>query len=105
MSESVYPGVTIAGVNHLLKEKRSIVHLEWNDDFGRRLFLPVPFRVSLDDLRGPKGETWAGRGLRPTWLAALLKQGHKLEEYAVEKRVASRKKAPTKRSGKGRKRR
>ena len=51
MSEDVYPGVTVAGVNHLLKEKRSIVHLEWNDDPGRRLFLPVPFCVSLDDLR------------------------------------------------------
>ena len=51
MSEAVYPGVTVAGVNHLLKEKRSIVHLQWNDDSGRRLFLPVPFGVSLDDLR------------------------------------------------------
>jgi hypothetical protein len=49
MSE-IYPGVTVAGVNHLLKEKRSIVHLQWNDDSGRRLFLPVPFGVSLDDL-------------------------------------------------------
>jgi hypothetical protein len=51
VSEATYPGVTVAGLNHLLKEKRSIVHLEWNDDSGRRLFLPVPFRVSLDDLR------------------------------------------------------
>jgi hypothetical protein len=51
MPEPAYPGVTIAGVNHILKEKRSIVHLEWNDDSGRRLFLPVPFGVSLDDLR------------------------------------------------------
>jgi DNA-binding protein H-NS len=33
--------------------------------------------------RGPKGETWAGRGVRPSWLAALLKSGHKLEEYAI----------------------
>ena len=33
--------------------------------------------------RGPKGQTWAGRGVRPNWLAALLKEGHKLEEYAI----------------------
>jgi DNA-binding protein H-NS len=33
--------------------------------------------------RGPKGETWAGRGVRPNWLAALLKQGHKLQEFAI----------------------
>ena len=51
MSKANYPGVTVAGVNHLLKEKRSIVHLEWDDDSGRRLFLPVPFGVGLDDLR------------------------------------------------------
>jgi hypothetical protein len=51
MSEDAYPGVTIVGLNHLLKEKQSIVHLQWNDDSSRRLFLPVPFGVSLDDLR------------------------------------------------------
>jgi DNA-binding protein H-NS len=33
--------------------------------------------------RGPKGETWAGRGVYPTWLAALLKAGHKIEEFAI----------------------
>lgn len=51
MSRIDDPGVTVAGVNNLLKEKRSTVHLEWNDDSGRRLFLPVPFGVGLDDLR------------------------------------------------------
>ena len=33
--------------------------------------------------RGPGGETWAGRGATPRWLAALLKEGHSLEEFAV----------------------
>ena len=28
-------------------------------------------------------ETWAGRGLRPRWLAAALKAGKKLEHFAV----------------------
>lgn len=51
MSKTNYPGVTVVGVNHLLKEKRSIVHLDWNDNSGRRLFLRVPFGVGLDDLR------------------------------------------------------
>jgi DNA-binding protein H-NS len=51
--------------------------------------------------RGPKGETWAGRGMRPVWLAALIKQGHKLEEYGIgAKQAAARKKAATKRSAK-----
>ncbi len=30
-----------------------------------------------------KSETWAGRGLKPKWLGALLKQGKKLEDFAV----------------------
>jgi DNA-binding protein H-NS len=55
--------------------------------------------------RGPKGETWAGRGMRPVWLAALIKQGHKLEKYAVgAKQAASSKRMPTKKSGKKAKR-
>jgi len=35
--------------------------------------------------RGPDGETWAGRGATPRWLAALLKEGHSVEEYAIGK--------------------
>jgi DNA-binding protein H-NS len=30
--------------------------------------------------RGPKGETWAGRGVAPRWLVELMKQGRKKEE-------------------------
>ena len=30
-----------------------------------------------------KSETWAGRGLRPKWIVDLLKQGKKLEDFAV----------------------
>lgn len=33
--------------------------------------------------RGPGGETWAGRGAQPRWLTALLKQGRKIEEFAI----------------------
>ena len=28
-------------------------------------------------------ETWAGRGLRPRWLAAAIKGGKKLEDFAI----------------------
>lgn len=44
---------------------------------------------------GPNGETWAGRGARPKWLAALLDEGHSIEEFATaeaggeERRVAA----------------
>jgi DNA-binding protein H-NS len=29
-------------------------------------------------------ETWAGRGLKPRWLAAKLKSGKKLEDFSIE---------------------
>src|SRR5262249_61873489 len=41
--------------------------------------------------RGPGGETWAGRGARPRWLAALIKQGRKLDEFAIDKALTARK--------------
>jgi DNA-binding protein H-NS len=28
-------------------------------------------------------ETWTGRGRQPKWLAALLKKGHKIQDFAV----------------------
>ncbi|MFD2181948.1 H-NS family nucleoid-associated regulatory protein [Rhodoplanes azumiensis] len=34
--------------------------------------------------RGPNGETWAGRGAHPKWLAALLAEGHSLDEFSIE---------------------
>jgi DNA-binding protein H-NS len=35
--------------------------------------------------RGPNGETWAGRGAMPKWLAALKKDGHKPEKFLIAK--------------------
>ena len=29
-------------------------------------------------------ETWAGRGLKPRWLSAALKSGHKIEEFLID---------------------
>jgi len=34
--------------------------------------------------RGPKGATWAGRGLKPKWLVAEIKKGKKLESFAIK---------------------
>ena len=33
--------------------------------------------------RGPNGETWSGRGLMPRWLAALVAEGSKKEDFAI----------------------
>jgi DNA-binding protein H-NS len=52
--------------------------------------------------RGPGGETWAGRGATPRWLAALLKEGHSIEEFSIGagRKVKS---SVTRKPGKGKK--
>jgi DNA-binding protein H-NS len=36
--------------------------------------------------RGPQGETWAGRGAKPRWLVAAMKDsGKKLTDFLIEK--------------------
>ena len=53
--------------------------------------------------RGPGGETWAGRGARPRWLTALVKEGHKIEEFAINKSAGARKGPAAKKSRRKRK--
>jgi DNA-binding protein H-NS len=43
--------------------------------------------------RSPDGDTWAGRGATPRWLKAAIKEGKKLEDFAIEKTVGKAKKA------------
>jgi DNA-binding protein H-NS len=35
--------------------------------------------------RGPQGETWAGRGAKPRWLAEAIKAGESPEDFLIEK--------------------
>jgi len=35
--------------------------------------------------RGPSGDTWAGRGVRPRWLVAAIKGGKKLDDFLIDK--------------------
>jgi len=35
--------------------------------------------------RSPSGETWAGRGAKPTWLVAAIKRGKKLDDFLIDK--------------------
>lgn len=45
-----------------------------------------------------RSQTWSGRGRTPLWLQAMMKQGHKLEEYAIRGSAAAQAKPTTKRS-------
>src|SRR5258708_32718719 len=46
------------------------------------------------------GETWAGRGLKPRWLAAALKSGKKLEDFSIAAPGKKIRSAPKKARGK-----
>jgi DNA-binding protein H-NS len=48
---------------------------------------PLRGRKVAPKYRNPanKSETWAGRGVRPRWLQAALKKGHKIDEFAIAK--------------------
>src|SRR5262249_24975931 len=35
--------------------------------------------------RGPLGETWAGRGAKPSWLVAAIKGGKRLDDFLIDK--------------------
>jgi DNA-binding protein H-NS len=43
------------------------------------------------------GETWAGRGLKPRWLAAAIKAGKKLEDFRIPGTARNGAAKPTKR--------
>jgi DNA-binding protein H-NS len=63
----------------------------------RRRISSMKGRKVAPKYRGPSGETWAGRGARPRWLSALVKQGRKIEEFAINKTAGARKRAGRKR--------
>jgi DNA-binding protein H-NS len=44
-------------------------------------------------------ETWAGRGLKPRWLAAAIKDGKKLEDFAIAPGTAASKANGRKKAG------
>jgi DNA-binding protein H-NS len=48
--------------------------------------------------RDPKtGDTWAGRGAKPRWLVARIKEGKKLQDFQIEKSAKKARKAAKKR--------
>ena len=51
----------------------------------------LPPRPERGRLYLRSGNTWAGRGAKPRWLVAAIKEGKKLEDFAVEKTTPGRK--------------
>ncbi len=57
---------------------------------------PLRGRKVAIKYRDKSGHVWAGRGAQPVWLREKLKAGAKLEDFAVQETMASRKTGPTK---------
>src|SRR5262245_26624098 len=46
---------------------------------------PLRGRKVPPKYRSPSGDTWAGRGARPRWLVAAIKDGKKLDDFLIDK--------------------
>lgn len=79
-------------VNTILRTKVADERRALEAELGRLSQLSTSKAVKLGG-RGPvppkyrnpenPSETWAGRGLKPRWLAAALKAGKKLEHFSI----------------------
>ena len=82
--------------------KRQLARLgDWGSSGGRTTARKTSLkgRKVAPKYRGPNGETWAGRGARPRWLAEAMKSGAKPDDFLIAKgAAASRKKTAVKRS-------
>lgn len=61
------------------KVKASVLAKRLGDSPEKKSVSPVAAKF-----QGPNGETWSGRGLTPRWLASLLAQGQKKEDFAIK---------------------
>jgi DNA-binding protein H-NS len=70
------------------RQQSNAVDWQSNKGLGKRRKYP---RVS-PKYRNPNepSETWSGRGKRPRWLAAALKAGHTIDEFAISNAELSR---------------
>jgi DNA-binding protein H-NS len=51
---------------------------------------PLKGRKAPVKYRSPSGETWAGRGAKPRWLVAAIKNGKKVEHFLIQRRRVKR---------------
>jgi len=79
-------------VDEALADRRTKLEKQLRDLGGggeggrRRGASPLAGRRVPPKYRGPGGESWAGRGAKPRWLVAAMKDsGKKLTDFLIEK--------------------
>jgi DNA-binding protein H-NS len=64
---------------------------------GRQAASKLKGRKVEPKYRSRSGETWAGRGAKPRWLAEAIKAGHSPEDFLIERPPAVAKKGKKRR--------
>ena len=76
-------------VDEMLLERRAELQKQLERIGGARVVRgarsPLRGRKVPPRYRSPSGETWAGRGAKPRWLVAAIKEGKKLEDFLIDK--------------------
>ena len=83
-------------VDAMLVKRRAVIEkqLEWMDRASAVVSGARVARRGASSLKGKKvppkyrsrsGETWAGRGARPRWLVAAIKDGKKIDDFLIDK--------------------
>jgi len=79
-------GSKVAGERRTLEsELAKLTRFEAGGSRGKSAFGRGARGKVAPKYRNPEdpGETWAGRGLKPRWLAAALKTGKKLDDFRI----------------------
>jgi DNA-binding protein H-NS len=77
--QSMDRAISVVGSASVVRGRRSVLK-------GKK----VPPKYS-----GPSGETWAGRGVKPRWLVAAIKNGKKLDDFLIDQPTRKRRKKRT----------
>jgi DNA-binding protein H-NS len=74
-------------LDHKVHELRRQLSMLDGGSVGRKQAKSLKGRKVPPKYRSPSGDTWAGRGARPTWLVAALKKGKKVEDFLIGRRA------------------
>jgi DNA-binding protein H-NS len=74
--------------------------VSWRGRGGRRAGAMKGLKVAPKYRDSETGETWAGRGARPRWLVARIKEGKKLQDFQIEKPAKKARKVTKRRKSK-----
>jgi len=88
-------GVLSRRAAHLREELSKLGHQIGSK--GKARGSPLTGRKVPIKFRDRSGNTWAGRGAQPVWLREKLKAGAKLQDFAVHKTAAPKKRRRAKR--------